>query len=332
MNKQWVGGGESGVILIPGERYFPEGVAMTSNGTCFAGSLNEGCIHRSLPGATWMEPFIAPGSNGLVSVLGLWADENRNILWACSSDAGNGKLTGRGVPGVKAFDLQIGAPRGSYDFPGGGFANDLTIDALGNLYVTDSWSPRILRLRTGASALEEWIIDPQLGEEQWSLNGIDYDPATHAIYTVNQRAGLLFRITIEMDGSPGKVELIQTSLELRRPDGLKIVGLNRLVTAEGGAGGVAVLDVEGNTAVVTRISANLDGVTTFAFHQGEVWIVEGQCDHFWDPANAGPDADPPFRIVNIPLDFNAPMPVGSEQMDHSSGGFSKLENEKSTQP
>ena len=53
--------------------------------------------------------------------------------------------------GVKAFDLQTGAAKGSYDFPGGGFANDLTFDAQGNLYVTDSWTPRILRLRAGGS-------------------------------------------------------------------------------------------------------------------------------------------------------------------------------------
>jgi hypothetical protein len=42
-------------------------------------------------------------------------------------------------------------------------------------------------------------------------------------------------------------------------------------------------------------------VTTFAVYQGSAWLVEGQSDHFWDPANAGPDATPPFRIVEIPL-------------------------------
>ena len=65
---------------------------------------------------------------------------------------------------------------GSYDFPGGGFANDLTFDSDGNLYVTDSWSPRILRLKAGDTVLEEWINDPRLGVDQWSLNGIDYRP------------------------------------------------------------------------------------------------------------------------------------------------------------
>ena len=294
-------GNQTGVIVIPGDRYFPEGVTVTSGGVFFVGSLFEGCIMRCPAGATQMEPFIEPGTNGLVSVLGLWADEERDTLWACSSDAGNGRLTGSAPVGVKAFDLQTGAARGCYDFPGGGFANDLTFDRQGNLYVTDSWTPRILRLKAGGTALDEWINDPRLGVEQWSLNGIDFDRVSNAIYTVNQRAGQLFRISLEPDGSAGTVTLIQTSQELRRPDGLKVIGPNTLATAEGGAGGMSVIKVQGSTAQVRRVEASLDGVTTFAFYRGSAWVVEGQSDHFWDPANAGPDADPPFRIVEVPL-------------------------------
>jgi len=249
-----------------------------------------------------MDPFIEAGSNGLISVLGLWADEVRNILWACSSDFGNGRLTGKGHVGVKAFDLQNGTPLGSYDFPGGGFANDLTFDSKGNLYVTDSWSPRILRLPSAGTALEVWINDPQLGVDQWSLNGIDYDRSNNVIYTVNQKAGQLFRIPILEDGRAGEVEQIAPSQDIRRPDGLKVIGSNLLATAEGGAGGMAVLSVNGNTAKVRRLPADLDGVTTFAYYRGSAWVVEGQSDHFWDPDHAGPDANPPFRIVKVSLD------------------------------
>ena len=288
-------------IIIPGDRYFPEGVTVSAEGTFFVGSLFEGCIMRSQAGAAQMEPFIKPGANGLVSVLGLWADDARNTLWACSSDAGNGRLAGSAPVGVKAFDLQTGAPRGSYDLPGGGFANDLTIDAHGNLYVTDSWTPRILRLRAGSSVLDEWINSPQLGLGQWSLNGIDFDRFSNVIYTVNQKAGYLFRIAIEPDGSAGTVTQIQTSQELRRPDGLKVIGPNTLATAEGGAGGMSILTLEGDCAHVQRVPAGLDGVTTFTYYQGSAWVVEGQSDHFWDPDNAGPDADPPFKIVKVSI-------------------------------
>jgi sugar lactone lactonase YvrE len=289
-------------IIIPGDRYFPEGVTVASDGTFYVGSLFEGCIMRSPAGETQMEPFIKPGTNGLVSVLGLWADNARNILWACSSDAGNGKLAGSSPVGVKAFDLRTGEPKGSYDFPGGGFANDLTIDAQGNLYVTDSWSPRILRLCAGGEVLEEWINAPLLGVEQWSLNGIDFDHSTHVIYTVNQRAGQLFRISVEPNGNAGAVTMIHTSQALRRPDGLKVIGPNTLATAEGGASGIAIISVNGDSAQVLRLPASLDGVSTFAIYDGSAWVVESQSDHFWAPDTAGPDADPPFRIVEVPME------------------------------
>ena len=293
---------KTGVIVMPGDRDFPEGVTATSDGTFFAGSMEEGSIMRAQPGATQFEPFIKAGANGLVSVLGLYADEAHNTLWACSADAGNGKLKGSAPVAVKAFDLKTGAAKGSYDLPGGGFPNDLTVDSQGNLYVTDSWTPRILRLAVGGSKLEEWINDPQLGAEQWSLNGIDFDAASNVIYVVNQKAGLLFRIALNADGSAGAVTKIETSQELRRPDGLKVIGHNTLATAEGGAGGMAVLSVAGDQASVRRVPAGLDGVATFADYKGSAWVVENHADHFWDPANAGPDANAPFRIVEVPLD------------------------------
>lgn len=291
-------------ILIPGDRFFPEGVTVAQDGTFYVGSMEEGCIFRVPPGAKQAEPFIEAGANGLVSVLGLYADETRGVLWACSADAGNGKLAGSAPVGIKAFDLKTGAARGSYDFPGGGFPNDLTIDPDGNVYVTDSWTPRVLRLAAGGSALEEWINDPQLGVEQWSLNGIDFDRHRQVIYTVNQRAGKLFRIAILPDGSAGAVTLMRTSQEVRRPDGLKVVGLDRLATAEGGAGGMALMKITGDVAEVTRVSEGLDQVATFAIYQGSAWVVENQADHFWDPAHAGPDATPPFRLVEVPLNLS----------------------------
>lgn len=289
------------VITLPGDRFFPEGITVISDGTFFVGSMEEGSIVRVQPGAAEAEPFIEPGANGLVSVLGLYADEGRGLLWACSADAGNGKLAGAAPVGVKAFDLYTGEARGSYDFPGGGFPNDLTIDPAGNLYTTDSWTPRILRLPAGGSALEEWINDPYLGADQWSLNGIDFDKNNGVIYMVNQLLGKLFRIAIEPDGRAGAVTLIKTSLPLRRPDGLKVINPDTLATAEGGAGGMAVIKVSGDTAHVTVISEGLDDVSTFAFYQGSAWVVENQGRHFWDPANTGPDAKPPFRVVEVPL-------------------------------
>jgi len=98
------------------------------------------------------------------------------------------------------------------------------------------------------------------------------------------------------------VTMIHTSQALRRPDGLKVIGRNTLATAEGGAGGIAIITVNGDSAEVRRIPADLDCVSTFALYDGSAWVVEGQSDHFWAPDTAGPDANPPFKIVEVSLE------------------------------
>jgi sugar lactone lactonase YvrE len=282
-------------------RFFPEGVTVDKGGTFYIGSMYEGSIYKAAAGAKEAEPFIQAGENGLVSVLGLYADDAMNTLWVCSSDAGNGKLTGSAPVAVKAFDLQTGAAKGSYDFPGGGFCNDLTVDAAGNVYASDSWSPRVLRLPVGGTALEEWVNDPVLGVEQWSLNGLDIDQSKNVMYIVNIATGQLFRIPINADGKAGAITEIETSKPLRRPDGLKVINSNTLATAESQPGGMAVLTLDGDKAAVKVVNTGLNGVATFALYQGSAWLVENQADHFWAPDSAGPDADPPFRLVEVPL-------------------------------
>jgi sugar lactone lactonase YvrE len=133
----------------------------------------------------------------------------------------------------------------------------LTFDDQGNLYVTDSWTPRILRLPLGGRRWKSGSTIHSLASEQWSLNGIDFDRSSDVIYTVNQRAGQLFRIDIEPDGSAGAVTLIGTSQELRRPDGLKVIGPNTLATAEGGAGGMAVISGRRHRQVQRYLQASM---------------------------------------------------------------------------
>jgi sugar lactone lactonase YvrE len=289
------------VINMTPERFFPEGTTVDKNGNFYVGSMYEGSIYKAAAGAKEAEPFIEAGANGLVSVLGMYADDATGTLWVCSSDAGNAKLTGTAPVAVKAFDLETGAAKGSYDFPGGGFCNDITIDAEGNVYASDSWSPRVLRLPVGGDALVEWVNDPVLGVEQWSLNGLDIDQGQNVMYIVNIATGQLFRIPINADGSAGAITEIKTSQPLQRPDGLKVVAPNILATAESVPGGMSVLTLNGDKAEVRVVNTGLNGVATFALYQGSAWLVENQGDHFWNPDGAGPDATPPFRLVEVPL-------------------------------
>jgi sugar lactone lactonase YvrE len=311
-----VGAGQ-GIVTIDKTRFFPEGSTVDDEGAFYVGSMDQGLIYKATAASDTATPFITPDdTNKLVSVLGLYAHVPSSTLWACSSDAGNSQRKGTAPVALKAFDLATGVFKGSWDWPAptttpiagatvNGFCNDITVDHAGNVYATDSWYPRIVRLpagATGTTPLAEWVTSSIFDPTQWHLNGIDVDPAGANLYAVENHPGHLYRVVIAADGSAGAVTEIATSRPLRGPDGLKVIGAATLATAEGDTGGMAVVELTGDSGWVRTVSTGLDGVATFALRSGSAWLVENQGDHFWNPTGAnGPDANKPFRLVEIPL-------------------------------
>jgi sugar lactone lactonase YvrE len=294
-------------------------VAVDRNGNFYIGSMDLGVIYKGTADNPTATPFIPAGSNGLVSVLGLYADDPANTLWVCSSDAGNGQRTGTAAVALKAFNLTTGAPMASYAWPAptttaipgatvNGFCNDVTVDADGNVYATDSWYPRILRLRKGATALDQWVSDPILGAGQWHLNGLDVDQSSGNLFVFDQgtdaQSGKLFRIPITGTGAAGTITEFSLPARLKHPDGLKVIAPNLLAMGEA-AGAVSLIRVTNNTGTVSTVHSGLRGAATLALHQASAWVVEGQGDHFWNPTAAGPNANPPFRLMEIPLSVGA---------------------------
>jgi len=300
-------------------RFFPEGVAVDRNGNFYMGSMDLGLIYKGTADNPTAVPFIPAGSNGLVSVLGIYADDPTNTLWVCSSDAGNGSRTGTAPVALKAFNLTTGEAKSSYAWPAppttmipgttvNGFCNDLTVDADGNVYATDSWYPRIVRLKKGATALDTWVNDATLGSGQWHLNGIDVDQSSGNLFVLDQgsdaQSGKLFRIPITGTGAAGTITQIQFSAPLKHPDGLKVIAPNLFAMGEA-AGAVSTIKVTNNSGVVTNVISGLRSASTLALYQASAWVLENQGDHFWDPTNAGPNAYPPFRLMEIPLTVGA---------------------------
>ena len=205
-----VGAGR-GIVNINTSRYFPEGVTVDATGNFYVGSMDLGTIYKVAAGTTTATPFIAPDTtNDLVSVLGLYADSANNRLWACSSDAGNAQRTGSAPAALKVFNLTTGAFIDSWAWPAppasltpipgatvNGFCNDITIGPTGNVYATDSWYPRVLRLANGGAGpavLTNWLVSSVFPQDQWHLNGIDIDPSGNALYVVENHPGHLYRV------------------------------------------------------------------------------------------------------------------------------------------
>lgn len=290
--------GAGDAVLLPGETFHPEGIAALADGTLFVGSLVDGTIVRVPPGALAPddEPFVEAGDNAVINTIGIQTDEERGLLWACSSDLGISPRTGTAPPGLKAFDLETGAPAGSFDLPGGGFCNDVNLDGEGNVYVTDSFAPRILRLAAGGAVLQVWAEDQRFAGEGFNLNGLAVTGA--GVYTVKYNSGQLFRVSIDEDGTAGEVIELSVDPALESPDGLRVEVSGSLLVVEG-VGRLTRLAMNGETVSRTVLFDELDGPASVAIAGEDGWVTETQLVHLIDPDSGAPDL--PFRVERVRL-------------------------------
>lgn len=247
-------------VTINGTGVQPENVTSSRDGAIYFGSMATGTIYRAAPGASQAEPWIFASTAGLGNVLGVLAHDASNTLWVCqNSTGGRGGAPVAGQTALRSFDLTTGAAKATYDFPSnGGVCNDIAVGPDGTVYATESFANRIHRLRPGATALEVWATDPQIG----TVDGIAI-LADGAIHVNGFSSGGLFRIPLNADGSAGTLQRLETSLPFTRPDGLRPVGPMTLLQAEQG-GRLTEVTITGTRAEVRIIRDSLpraSGVT-----------------------------------------------------------------------
>lgn len=287
---------------LPGEHVFPEGIAVSSDGTAYVGSIYDGKIFRHVAGGP-VEEFVASGDNGLVSAIGLLLDEEKGTLWVCSSDPGVGRLTGRAKPALLAFNAETGAAKARYELPDGGFCNDMAFDDDGALYVTDSLSPRILRLAPESDALKVWFEDARFQTGDFGLNGLDFTDA-NTLYVVTYHNARLFRLNLDNAGGVAGVAEVETDRPLALGDGMKALDRNRLLLVEG-SGRLTEIDLHADMAKTKTVATGFSFPTTVSIRGDEAWLVEGQLDKLFVEDGPRP-ARLPFLVHRVNL-----MEVGS---------------------
>jgi sugar lactone lactonase YvrE len=240
-------------ITISDTAVSPENLTSSRDGTVYFGSMTKGTIYRAAPGAAQAEPWILASATGLTRVLGVLADDKSNTLWVCqNATGGQGGAPTVGQTALRSFDLKSGAPKGTYPFPPNSrVCNDIAVSADGSAYVSESFGGRVHRLKPGATALEVWASDQQMSV----IDGLAF-LADGSLYVNEFMSGKLFRIPVKADGSAGTLVPIETSMPLRRPDGLRTAGPTKLIQAEQG-GRVAELTITGDRAEVRVLRDSL---------------------------------------------------------------------------
>jgi sugar lactone lactonase YvrE len=263
-----------------------------------------GGVWRIKPQAGTVEEWIKPGAFDSRSILGVLADEKANLLWVCSNDFSSTGVPGpRSVPGsfIKGFDLSSGEGKVSAELPGKAtICNDMVVGLDGSLYVTNSLTPEILKLKPGSNQLEVWLNSPDFEQPPQGAPGLDGIAfgGDGNLYVNTFAGGNMFRVEVR-DGSPGKITKLRPSRPLKLPDGLRSIGGMTFVMAEGG-GSADRVSVDGNGVDVDTIKDGIAGPTSVTLAGDTLWITEGQLPHLFEASKNGPP-HLPFRIIGVPM-------------------------------
>ena len=203
---------------------------------------------------------------------------------------------------MKSFDLNTGDAKHSFSLPGShAFCNDITVDANGSVYVTDSANPTILKLSAGGTTFEVFAQDSAFSASQTvgaGLDGIAFGSDGN-LYVTTYTAGELLRVEVK-DGRAGRVAKLSGNRHLQFPDALRSLGDNSFLLIEG-SGGFDRVVIRGDAFAVTPIHDGFLTPTSVARIGTTAWVSEGQMAFFFDPSKKNLSPSLPFRICAVPL-------------------------------
>ena len=157
----------------------------------------------------------------------------------------------------------------------------------GTAYVSETRGGQVLRLKPGATALEVWVKDPSLAGVDGIAMGADGAVVVNTVST-----GRMFRIPVGADGAAGAIVELKPSAKLEGPDGLRSLGGDRFLQAEGRGGRVSEVVLVGDKALVLPLKTGVPGVTAMTMAGGQVWYIIAKFNYRSDPALKGKDPNP----------------------------------------
>lgn len=209
---------------------------------------------------------LTDGQN-IKSAIGIHLDPARNRLLVAGADfsaLSNPKIKGEAKLAI--YNLTTGKRERLVDLAalhlqGRHLANDVTLDARGNAYITDSFSPLIYRVTPGGQA-SVFLNDPRLESRELNLNGIAYHPGGFLLVAVGSRKAL-YRIPINAPNALTRVRMPEPIFA----DSLTFRSKTHLIVAVPFAPGIVELSSDDDwhsARVVGRVATSKAATTTSA--------------------------------------------------------------------
>jgi hypothetical protein len=285
-------------VVIDDTGVYPESITSMSDGTLINGSV-KGIVYRAKGAEAKATAWIrSTPENGMLSVLGVLADERTKTLWLCSAAMpvpGAPPAAGK-ASSLMAFDLHSGKPKGAYPFPAPTSAcNDIAIDSDGTAYATDTPNGRIFKLSKGAKALALFAQ----GDKLKGIDGIAF-AGDGTLYVNIVSRGALVRVDRKADKSFAGLTELTLSQPVKGPDGFRPISGNRFLLAEGTSGRIDEVTIQGNHARIRVLREGLISPPGVTLVGSTVYAVEGKISYLMDPKLRGQDPGA-FKVYAIPL-------------------------------
>jgi WD40 repeat protein len=166
-----------------------EGIAWdATSGDFFVSSIFKNKIVKIAKNNEWTD-FIPSRGDGFAGGVGLHADSERRMLWACSGNV----MGDRFMTGVFAYDLKTGKLVKKIFYPESSarrFFNDLAIDRQGAIYITDTYDHSIWKWNL---SMAEPVKLELRGEIEYP-NGIAISPDDQFLFVTSKQG--LKRVTL----------------------------------------------------------------------------------------------------------------------------------------
>jgi len=285
-----------GDIPFDDQQVYPESITSTSRGVVISGSI-KGNIYRAGPRDAAMKTWIRPTTeNGLQAVFGVFADERSQTLWACSATNPFAAPQEGARSDLVEFDLKTGKFKATYQLPAPKpICNDIAVAANGDVYATDTPNGRIFRIKRGSKQLELFGEDEQLK----GIDGIAFS-GDGAMYINIVFKGLLMRVERAADGRMGAIVQLKTKEPLGGPDGMRTIKGNRFLLAEGTAGRIDEVTINGDQANIRVLRSGLNSSPGVTLVGKTVYTMEGKVNYLFDPTLKGQDPGS-FKLIAVPL-------------------------------